>query len=107
MARCGSLAGFIYFEEGWKPAFSPIRRHPFRYEHDSSYTKLFMAIRPVYERLGLPWKKPTSLLLRLYIFMIASLFVRLVVFLTFTIAKASNPPWDRSEPDITFFNRYG
>src|SRR5262249_31115729 len=61
-ARCGSLAGFIHFGGDWTPVFAPIRHHLFRGERDRSYTKLYMSIRPVYEQLGLRWKKPTSLL---------------------------------------------
>ena len=102
VARCGSLAGFIHFAEDWMPTFAPIRRHPFRGDHDPSYTKLFMAIRPVYERLGLRWKKPTSLLTRFFMIIFSYFIVYLMLYLTFTIAKASNPPWDHSEPEITF-----
>ena len=56
----GSIIGFVAFDESWNAVPLPIRgRGIYRQMHDSYLgTRLFCSLRPIFQRLGVPWRAP-------------------------------------------------
>jgi hypothetical protein len=54
---CGSLRGLVHFEPDWTPRFATFPRAPFRTgARGALLGRLVAGLRPVFERLGVPWR---------------------------------------------------
>jgi hypothetical protein len=78
--RAGSLRGLIYFEPDWLPRFVPFTGAALRTTMRSPLVgRLTYGFQPVFEQLGVPWRRPPLGWFRIYF--LAVVVAPLVVFL--------------------------
>ena len=79
--RGGRYAGFIRFSSGWQPEFLPLRAPVFRSSAYKPFRRSFtFTLRPVFENLGVEWRKPPLSALTILCFMV------LIIILLFIIS---------------------
>lgn len=77
-----SVEGFLYFEADWTPHLQRLKSPKLRQNYWTPGVPIFkMALRPVYERLGIDWKHPPLQLIQIFPMVMLLLFLMFAIYL--------------------------